>query len=261
MFPMGMITPRMTAARWRSKQFTSSTTFVVPPDVGLLWLDACSGGGGGGGGYDGEGGGGGSGGSPAPSFCQVPFPVIPGETLTVTVGAGGAGGAKGSVGAEGGYTVLTGRLRKFVGERGYGGGNGAVAAGGGGNSYPNDAYSAHVGPPVNPGGYGWPFFEHNFMVTAGGSGGAPSANGSGQFCVMPPNTYTGGGAGNATGGGGGVGGCCYLCPDMAYGGAGGSAGADATGYGGGGAGGGGNAAGGAGSNGMILLCMLTAYEI
>lgn len=260
MFPMGMVTPRMTAARWRSKRFTSSTTFVVPPDVGLLWFDACAGGGGGGGGYDGEGGGGGGGGTAAPAFCQVPFPVVPGETLTLTVGAGGAGGAKGSNGTEGGYTSLTGLLRYFVAHRGVSGGNGTVAAGGAGGNFPNAASGNYIGPSA-PGGYGWPFFEHSLVVTTGSAGGAPSSNGLGLQLVMPPPNLYGGGTGNATGGGGGAGGISFFAYEPALGGNGGSAGADATGYGGGGAGGGGNAAGGAGSNGMILLCMLTAYEI
>ena len=62
--------------------FTSSSTFTVPPSVYAITVTMC----GGGGGAANVAGGGGSGGW----VEKYPLAVIPGETLTITVGAGGA---------------------------------------------------------------------------------------------------------------------------------------------------------------------------
>lgn len=261
MFPMGMVSPRMTQGRWKSRLFLTSTIRIVPADVGCIWVDGCAAGGGGGGGYDGEGGGGGAGGMCGDAISKVIMPVIPLETLTLIIGAAGLGGAKGNAGTDGGYTQISGSQRTLTLRPSYAGGSGTVSAGGVGVGFPNTG-SSTVNLQFLPGGYGYPFQEIPAAISA--SGGGPSSNGGSNYSVVNglglPN-YTGGGTGNATGGGGGCGGHHFFSGLMARGGDGGSPGANATGYGGGGGGGGGNAAGGNGSPGFIRIYCFTAYEI
>jgi len=85
------------AKRWQSRLFTSSGTWTVPADVGVIWIDCCGGGSGGGSGFASDtSGGGGAGGASGPSYVQHHMPVTAGETLTLTVGAGGPGAAVGA---------------------------------------------------------------------------------------------------------------------------------------------------------------------
>ena len=127
----------------------NNSIFVVPNDVGLITA-YCQGGGGGGGagiinigaGLNGGGGGGGAGGD----YTESSFIVIPGESLTITIGSGGAGGV-GVDGSDGTDTLIervgpttlaiaTGGGRGFKSTQitgGYGGngGNGGFGGGGG----------------------------------------------------------------------------------------------------------------------------------
>lgn len=83
---------------------SSPYSFVVPPNVTVLYVEAWGPGGGGSGGGGGSatgatpgGGGGGSFGN-AGLFVFAPLKVVPGETVTITVPAGGAAGTGGSGG-------------------------------------------------------------------------------------------------------------------------------------------------------------------
>lgn len=115
----------------RSKQFPSSTTWVVPAGIRSLYVFGLGGGGGGGSGAGRDstihgGGGGGGGGA-----CYVALWVscTPGETATIVIGAGGTGGAAvseatdGNDGNPGGDTTLTvgGQTYTFKGASGGGG--------------------------------------------------------------------------------------------------------------------------------------------
>ena len=282
MFPMGMVTQRMTQARWRSKLFTTSTPWTVPADVGCIWVDGCGGGAGGGGGDPTPGGGGGGGCAGFP--CQqLPLAVTPGETLTLTLGAGGAGGAVGQDGAMGGDTTLATASDSLAvclpagsyglkGENPNGGtGGGAHHASSWGNYLSRGVAGAGVGgngsfvyaPKLMT---GWSGFAPMTGGSAGGALGYASGAAYGAKVGMP-QAWNGSAlvaahpaTGNASGGGGGNGGAVpFGYPGK--GGSNGAAGAHAVGYGCGGGGGSGNSAGGNGSPGMIRIYCFTAYEI
>jgi hypothetical protein len=103
-FTVGMLSSG-SGVRPRVIKFTNSGTWVVPTNVEVIWVTGIAGGGGGGGGGGGYGGGGGGGGSG--NVCiNVPLRVQSGETLTITIGAGGSGGSGGN-GGSGGDTIIT----------------------------------------------------------------------------------------------------------------------------------------------------------
>ena len=84
--------------------YTSSSTFTIPTGKTTLKITVVGGGGGGAAGHDyGTGGGGGGGGGASIAYFTS---VTPGNTLTVTIGAGGTRGAAGS-GAGGGLGGTT----------------------------------------------------------------------------------------------------------------------------------------------------------
>lgn len=261
MFPMGMVLPKkMTAACWKSKLFTTTTTFVVPPDVGCIWIDGCGGGSGGGGGDPTPGGGGGGG--SATWVCRFfPLAVTPGETLTLTIGAGGLGGAPGANSSNPGETkiavgsetrlTLSSAYLGYKGEPGAGGEGGGPLGDIGGKIYTPIALS--------------PYQPAEFLAqkwSGGMAGGALNVNGVGRGYmqnITGDSFYGGGGTGGPLGGGGGAGGV------SAYGvggngGSNGAAGSNATGYGCGGGGGSGNAKGGDGSPGFVRIYCFTAYD-
>lgn len=296
MFPMGIVTQRTTQGRWRSKLFTSSTTWDVPADVGCIWVDGCGGGAGGGGGYNGSAGGGGSGGGAGICVIAQIAPVTPSATLTITVGAGGVGGAVGAEGAHGGISSIflgttnvvsltggpegiAGTATKGAGALGFGCAVvNSSTTGGGGAARQLAWFNANSASQIGP--Y---FPGTGQLITSGGGGGGPGHNGGGAFAgsvvcgrdvggLAGSTLYLPGGAGNGTGGGGGAGGlgvwavgCCFSGPNVSAGegGAGGQAGFNAhpASFGCGGGGGGGNAAGGNGTPGMIRIYCFTAYAI
>jgi hypothetical protein len=87
------------------QKITSSGNFVVPNNVTKIFVSGVAGGGGGGGAAgcpantDSASGGGGGGGS-GDIANRLSIDVIPGETLTVTIGAKGTGGAGGAAGSN-----------------------------------------------------------------------------------------------------------------------------------------------------------------
>lgn len=102
---------------WNVSQVTSTGTFTVPANVNFLSIVACGAGGGGGGGGTntvvasaGASGGAGS----IPQLFN--YKVVPGDVLTVNIGAGGTAGTgtsggsnlTGGVGGNGGSTTITG---------------------------------------------------------------------------------------------------------------------------------------------------------
>lgn len=218
----------------RSTTFTASGSWVVPPNVYAITVQACGGGGGGGGGYTGANRGG-AGGSAAPP-ARTHVRVTPGTTLTVSIGAGGTGGATGAPGATGttggDTTLFNGGTQLALAPGGYGGGGGQSGSGG---TPAQDPYFGGYGDggstvstigSIVPGSTGTRGALHPFAPNSGGGGGgAGGLGGSG-----------GGGGGGVTGGG--------------FEGPGASAGAN-TGAGGGG--GGPSFAGGAGGSGVLTI--------
>ncbi|HSY16618.1 MAG TPA: right-handed parallel beta-helix repeat-containing protein [Jatrophihabitantaceae bacterium] len=174
--------------------YFSSTTFVVPANVTQLHCKAIGGGGGGSGAgnmgtltlasfcYGGAGGGGGM-------VTDVDLAVTPGDTLTVTVGAGGAGGTgaspangttgnNGAAGTAGGTTsIVDGSGHLLV-----------SAPGGGGGAAGQGASLTAAVPPIGAGAYGCN--DYNYYVCA------PGCGSFGNFNAIP---FYGGICGGASG--------------------------------------------------------------
>ncbi|WP_137860807.1 hypothetical protein [Variovorax sp. 3P27G3] len=197
-------------------RFTTSFTFVVPPGVTTLWVSAIAAGAGGGSGGGGDStftGSGGGGGGAGQWVLRQAYTVVPGQTITGTMGAAGSSvpgtGSSGTAGQAGGnftITNLNGATLTLTG--GTGGGGGA-----------NGSTSAVAGPN-------------------GGAGQAPGANGGDGYKLA--GTGAGGAGGSSPFGGGGPGG-------RAASGANGLPGTTGNGFGAGGGGGGGYYSQGAGS--------------
>ena len=100
----------ITESALNSEEFTSTGTFTVPADVHTILVTAVGAGGGGGGGAanvtnctGGAGGGGGV------TVLDHPVNVAPGDSIAVTIGAGGNGGV-GSLGSVGFGGATGGRV-------------------------------------------------------------------------------------------------------------------------------------------------------
>jgi hypothetical protein len=207
-----------------SSSTPGSATWTVPADTYAVWIRASGGGGGGGsngGGTTGSGGGGGS-------YAEQVLRVVPGASITVTVGAGGAAAS------AGGDTKLTyNSIDIFTIPGGGGGGTPTAGAGkglgvsggaGGGASTPGSAATPTI-PSVNGNGVLISYltsYDLSGTVIVNGTGGTAG------------NSSTGGGGGGGmsgfgSGGLGGNGNCFGGCAK--------TAGGPGAGGGGGGAGG------------------------
>lgn len=221
----------------RSQVFAASGTFVVPAGVTRVEVwgrPGATGGGGGGAGGNGfsggaaGGGGGGARGGSGGGSCELRGPifltVVPGQILTVTVGAGGAGGAGGlnagtrlgAAGLAGGTSSVD--LLQFQ-ARGRVGGAAATGAAANGTAAAGGAAQSG-GTPAAGTGYGTLSVAGTASVTPS-AGGAPGANGGtpsgstvGARTLIYGNLSSAGGANGAGGalatsrggGGGGSGG-------------------------------------------------------
>ena len=166
-----------------SSTFTSSGTFTVPSGVTKISAVLIGGGGAGGGSGSGSGGNGGGGGG---LIYVNDFPVTPGQTLAVIVGAGG-GGVSGGTGGNGGNSSITGIATAFGGTGGAADYQQSVGAGGAGEGGSGGATGGSGGRAT--------------LTTGAGGGGAAGYSGNGG---------TGGNAavinGGVAGSGGGAGG-------------------------------------------------------
>lgn len=186
---------------------TSSTTVTVPAGKNAVILRGIGGGGGGGGGglntagNNTTGGGGGASGQ----MGTHTMPVVAGETLTITVGAGGTGGTPApaaavpaGTGAVGGTTTITasvsGWTMRFVGGAGGPGGS-AVNVSGGASAF-RGGQSGSGGGGVTTGVFGTPSAGDFSALAAGGAAGTNGPSGTGG---------AGGAGGFAAGGAGGQG--------------------------------------------------------
>lgn len=217
----------------RGQQFTASGTFVVPSGVTEVSILAVGGGGGGGCGSSYSAGGGGGGG-----VVRKRATVTPGESLTITVGAGGAGGTSAApLGAKGGNTTVS-----------FADGQLPVEAGGGGpGNYNGTSGDLNVNfPQYWPSGGGGGGSNGNAGSGGGGGGGPDACEGfvdfpiRARYGVYPFDPYRGCGGQGADGG--------YSQAISSVGGDGGL-GSYGYGYGGGGAAQGGVAGYGYGVNG------------
>jgi len=175
----------------KTERFIASTTWVVPAGVTELFVTGIGGGGGGGAGatissiiYGGGGGGSGL-------MYTASLPVTPGNTLTITIGAGG------SSGNQGGTTSITGGPAGLFFFGGYGGQNSTsqILQGPGG-------VGSSTGGTARYGAGGHGGFGYNGI---GGLG-----NYSGAGLPAADNTGAGGGGGSGSGNNGGAGGSGIL---------------------------------------------------
>jgi hypothetical protein len=170
--------------------FTSSGTFTVPAGVNSIRVCVVGGGGGGGGGHSG---GGGSG-----HVRTGTYSVSPGQSISITVGAGGNGGAggtqvQGTGGTNGSSSSIVGILTANGGGAAgasTSGGNGGSGGGGGcnaGNPGPSGGTNGSPGGACTySGGNGGNFnsltiFSSGLALSAGagGAGGSLSHSGGG----------------------------------------------------------------------------------
>lgn len=218
------------------KEFTSSGSFVVPPGVSSITVDAFGGGGGGGAGNGGDlrSGAGGGGGA---RVKHVIAPIAAGTSVTVTVGAGGTGGngVTQASGATGGTTSFGGYVLAY-------GGAGGLAQGSGGGGSARQGSSGEIINEYGNTGYptvqisnrnGGQFQSDGMIISQSGGGGALAINGpnypgfSAEWGGGSGASYSGGNVIGTDGGssvwggaGGGAGG-----PQSDRGGRGGSGGA------------------------------------
>ena len=187
---------------------TATGSWVAPTGVTSVDVE-CWGGGGGGAGEDGTQGGGGGGGG---AYSKKTLAVTPGNSYTVTIGAGGAGGnaavgatggdswfstsgtvmAKGGTGGQLNNTAAAGgTTAASVGDTKFAGGQGAAGGGtngGGGGGAANAGGAGGAGVSEGAGG------AKGSGAGIGGAGGAASATGSD---MGSPGTIAGGGGGGA----------------------------------------------------------------
>lgn len=169
---------------------TGVYSFVVPDGVTEVSAVCVGGGGGAAGTGSNRGGGGGGGGG----LAYGTFTVTPGETLTVSVGAGGSSGTSNlSVGSQGGASsVRRGALTLLSGNGGGGGTSGSSQASGGSSS----------GSERDGGGTGGSGGRYSYNNAGGAGGGAAGYSGNGGSGAYGNSN---GGGGNGSGGGGGGG--------------------------------------------------------
>lgn len=200
-------------------EFSANGTWLVPPGVTKIVVEAW-GAGGAGGGVNGSSGntrvGGGGGGG---AYTKSNLAVVPGTTLTLIVGQGGNPTAVNQNGPNGGSTYIVGFENELFAEGGRGGlrinASGDPASGGAGGSLAG----SKGGIDIRPGQAGNRGGENNFSNTnnTNGKGGDSGLFGIGGFLVS-----TGNGVNGTPPGGGGSGGASTSSTDRrgAVGGAG-----------------------------------------
>jgi hypothetical protein len=226
---------------------TSSTNWICPAGITLVWVTLVGSGSGGGAGQTATRGGPGGGGGEA--LLQYPVTVVPGTTYAIGLSYGGVGGALSGVAGGAGTDSTFGSLLTARGgvapvttSGAAGGGSLGGAAQGTANTAGNNASFG-----VQRSGGGGGASADTTAATASKTGGNSGFAGGGAI-------GSSGGAGNYAGAGGGA--SYGIGGKGANGGA--NAGTSAPAYGGGGGGGGGASAGsfGAGGDGGSGYCMI-----
>jgi hypothetical protein len=227
-----------------SATFTTSGAYVVPAGVTTVKVQAW---GGGGGGQSGSGGGGGGG----EYAAENALAVTAGESLTVTIGAGGAGGPSGAggPGSDGGTTTVKRSGTTLVSAHG---GKGSINFGNnaGGTGSTNSVHFNGGSAQIGTAG-----------VKLGGGGGGSSAGTGSTGNTGKPNSGITGGAGGAAPTGGGKGGNGGTGSTGSTPTAGQAGSAPGGGGGTGGAGAATNAAGGAGARGQVTFTATTSQTL
>ena len=182
------------------QRFTTvgTTSWTAPTDVTQVEVLVVGGGGSGGSNNAGGGGGGGV-------IYNNQYPVTPGQTYTVTVGAGGISQA-GSGGTNSGYQGTLSQFGNLVATPGCGGYGGNGQRGQESGSGSGGGGCRGVGPGAGFPGQGFSGGANRVSPEGGGGGGAGGAGGTGpgnggpglQFGISgTPTYYAGGGGGGA----------------------------------------------------------------
>lgn len=201
-------------ARWAG---AGTYSWKVPANVTTVYASGTAPGGGGGAGgsgtvasYPAIAGGGGGGGA-GQSIVRQPYTVVPGSTVTITIGTPGSGGTavttgNGSPGGTAGNLVISGS--------GFNGGTPVTLTGGSGGGGGSAVQTSSGGAATGGGaGSGYPAGSYGNDTSAGyasGSGGAgasgPFGGGGGAARTSTAGSLAGGNAyGYGAGGGGGAG--------------------------------------------------------
>ena len=175
--------------------FTSSSTFTVP--YGIYYLRVLTiGGGGGSAAATGNNGYPGTGGSAGGAMASGTYPVTPGQTITVTVGAAGLGGGSSLAAGTAGGTTSFGSLQSSTGGAPSTGTAGATSGGsvGGAQGLPSTAGGTQNASLLSL------FTRASFAVGPGGGassasyGGSNDGGGGGGGITLPGVTSPTGGA-------------------------------------------------------------------
>ena len=220
--------------------YTTSTTWTAPAGVTSVDVEVWGGGGGGGGQNNTADGGGGGGGG---AYSKSTIAVTPGNTYTVTVGAGGAGGTGGTGVTGWGFLLVNAATVMAKGGTGGAPSTGTPPSGGAGG-----AAASGVGTTRYSGGNGGK--GRNNTSGQGGPGGSSAgtaANGTSGPTTWSTVTAAAAPAGGGIGGNGGTSGNN------------GSAPASGNGGGGGGSGDGTNRTGGSGADGQVVLTYVVPF--
>jgi hypothetical protein len=189
------------------KGVTSTSSIVIPAGVYYFQFKDVSGGGGGGGAANSGALGGGGGGS---AYVDGGFAVVPGDTITFTIGAGGTGGSGANGGTGGSTTIKHNGTTVLTVTGGDGGilGNGGSGIGGSAGSFSSGSGVAVAVRPGSDGGQGFDVSGDFYSAV----GGAPGGAGFTGFKFGPtaqagavPYAFGGGGGGGITGGHGAAG--------------------------------------------------------
>ena len=229
----------------QSQTFTTSGTFNVPAGLTSVTVQAWGAGGGGAARRttsDGGGGGGGGG------FRGGVLNVSPGNTITITIGAGGNGATTdGANGTNGTNTIVTHTSGTITSN----GGNGGVSSTGVGGTGGGGSFTGTVGSQISRSGGNGGNGDNNEGGGGGGAAGTTANGGNGTNASTCDCAPAGGNGGNNNGNGG-----------SGNGGNGGNDGngSNASNYGGGAGGGGDNSGsdGGNGANGLVILTWTAA---
>lgn len=185
------------ALKANTVRWTSSTVWVCPDGIFKGWVTGGGGGagGGGGGGTANNGSGGGGGGGAGEPIIKQEVALVPGNSYTIVIGAGGSPGAGGAVGASG-NAGLAGGQTKF---------GTLVTLAGGTPGAGGDSVGGSGGFGGFPGGTDGSDAKGSWLGGDGGAGGGGpfGTSGGGGRAAIGVGVTGAAGAGYGTGGAGG----------------------------------------------------------
>lgn len=182
-----------------SQNFTASGSFVVPRGVKTLTINMSGGGGGGGGGGTGSGSAGAAGHRDSRSIT-----VIPGETISITIGSGGEGGRSAIPNCGSNAATWFAVDADLNNRRGRGQPGFTAGSNGSGSGCPN-SFNSTAGWAGGGGGSSSYLYSGGRITAGGGAGGNSGASYGGNFGTGGAGGNSGSGNSGASGAAGGAG--------------------------------------------------------